>query len=81
MPFLDISYPYTTKPIIMKNLSFKHLVSKMDNIEETEQGKIKGGIVSLPSNASINVAGGGNIRCWPLGQGTNLSACGPPKAH
>lgn len=60
-----------------KNFNFKRLVSKMQNLEETEQGKIKGGIMSLSRNTNTNQ--GANISCYPDGNGTNLSNCKPPE--
>lgn len=37
----------------MKNKNFKKLSSKMGKLEESKQGKIKGGIVSLPNSNNL----------------------------
>lgn len=58
----------------MKKFNFKNLVSKMDNLKETEQGKIKGGIMSLPSHHKIEGIINYNCPC-----GGNFNNCEPPK--
>lgn len=49
----------------MKNKNFKKLISKMDNLKETEQGKIKGGIISLSkkNNSAEGKGTGTNLNC------------------
>ncbi len=45
----------------MKNSNFKALVAKMDTLQETEQGKLKGGVRVI--NGSMKTALLGNGIC------------------
>ena len=47
----------------MKNLNFKALVAKMDALQETEQGKLKGGIRAIVSAAQVISGDTNNSHC------------------
>lgn len=52
------------------NKSFKALVTKMQSLQETEQGKLKGGVSSLGGSDTGIGSGTSNTIC-----GTNIYQC------